>query len=412
MTLKKLIAALLPASLVGIAIFLPFSIAMQQMCLGFALLFWLVKLISSYQTELLVTPISLPFILWIGAVFIASIFGCNPISSLQGMEEEWLFLGFLVVWGGIGSVRNWNRLLVMLIVASGVSASYSFYQHFTGLDPISGMQLIPMISGYRTHSTMSGYLTAGAIFGLIAAFVLPRALAATGWKRYLFTLGTAMAFAGSTLTYGRSAILGAIAAFGVYFLFLLRPFRWVIFLVPLTTVIVIGIVQPDVLYRFSKEAPDSLDVKEYLNGSDIRWKIWGAAWHMFEDYPITGVGHGCFLTFYDKYRLEYRYPNPAHAHNDILNIAASMGVIGLSAYLFIFFWLARKLIKCYRSASSDDARITAVAGLAVMASFFSMALFEAFFMDEETRLTLLFLLGLTFVRLRLLEKQHDGQLFP
>jgi O-antigen ligase len=153
-------------------------------------------------------------------------------------------------------------------------------------------------------------------------------------------------------------------------------------------------------------------MKEYLDGSDIRWKIWGAAWHMFEDYPITGVGHGCFFSFYDKYRLEYRYPNPAHAHNDILNIAASMGVIGLSAYLFIFFWLGRKLIKYYRSASSDDVRVTAVAGLALMASFLSMALFEAFFMDEETRLTLLFLLGMTFVRLRLLEKQRAGQLFP
>jgi hypothetical protein len=50
-----------------------------------------------------------------------------------------------------------------------------------------------------------------------------------------------------------------------------------------------------------------------------------------------------------------------------------------------------------------------------MASFLSMALFEAFFMDEETRLTLLFLLGLTFVRLRLFDKQLDGngaELFP
>jgi O-antigen ligase len=415
MTLEKVIAALLPTFLVGIAIFLPFSIAMQQLCLGCALFLWLIKLITYYQSDLLVTPITLPFILWVGAVFIAAIFGCNPIASIQGMEEEWLFFGFLVVWGGTASQRNWKLILVMLIVATSLSALYSFYQHFTGLDPISGMQLMPMISGFRTHSTMNGYLTAGAIFGLIAAFVLPHALAFSGWRRYLFAVGTALAFAGSTLTYSRSAILGAIAALGVYFLFLLRRFRWATFLVPLVTIIVIGLVQPDVLYRFSKENPSSPDTKEYLHGSDIRIKIWGAAWQMFKDYPITGVGHGCFLTYYDKYRLENRYPTQGHAHSDILNIAASMGVIGLSAYLFIFFWLGRKLVKCYRSANSDDLRITAVAGLAVMASFLSMALFEAFFMDEETRLTLLFLLGLTFIRLRLLEKRQDRnatELFP
>jgi hypothetical protein len=91
--------------------------------------------------------------LWIGAVFIASIFGCNPISSLKGMEEEWLFLGFLVAWGGIESFRNWNLIFAMLVVASGVSALYSFYQHFTGLDPIGGTTLIPMISGFHLFNT-------------------------------------------------------------------------------------------------------------------------------------------------------------------------------------------------------------------------------------------------------------------
>lgn len=70
-----------------------------------------------------------------------------------------------------------------------------------------------------------------------------------------------------------------------------------------------------------------------------------AAWSMFKDHPLTGVGPGAFAwQYYDyKIRAEQRYPslrnaynrgtNYGEVHNDHLQALAEGGVIGYSAFV-------------------------------------------------------------------------------
>jgi (heptosyl)LPS beta-1,4-glucosyltransferase len=165
--------------------------------------------------------------------------------------------------------------------------------------------------------------------------------------------------------------------------------------------------QPDVLYRFEKEGPGSETTKSYFDGTDKRWKIWGTAWRMFLDNPLTGVGHGQFESSYSHYSDDPSFPIQGHAHCDLLNIAASMGVFGLLAYLLLFILPGWNLYTHFRRERNESMRVAAVGGILVLVSFLVMGLFEAFFMDEESRLTLIFLLGLSFVQIRLLSQPAE-----
>jgi O-antigen ligase len=77
-----------------------------------------------------------------------------------------------------------------------------------------------------------------------------------------------------------------------------------------------------------------------------------AAWMMFTDHPVTGVGPGAFAwQFYDyKLRAEQRFPslrraynrglNFGEVHNDHLQVLAETGALGYAGFLALFAMLA------------------------------------------------------------------------
>jgi O-antigen ligase len=75
----------------------------------------------------------------------------------------------------------------------------------------------------------------------------------------------------------------------------------------------------------------------------LRIGQWQAALKVFELHPIAGVGFRNFQPYSTVIKKEYGYPEPlwsGHAHNNALEVAAGMGVIGLIPFLvWIFAWL-------------------------------------------------------------------------
>jgi O-antigen ligase len=65
--------------------------------------------------------------------------------------------------------------------------------------------------------------------------------------------------------------------------------------------------------------------------------LWTAAWQMFLDHPVTGVG---LLHFNDAYMAHYlsplaKEPNLPHPHNLFLDFLAETGLVGFSAYMLL-----------------------------------------------------------------------------
>jgi len=76
--------------------------------------------------------------------------------------------------------------------------------------------------------------------------------------------------------------------------------------------------------------------------TDVRPVIWKATLEMIAARPILGHGLGTYVVAYPRYRLPSYFLRPKatnvtdHAHNELLEIAAEQGLIGLAATLWLW----------------------------------------------------------------------------
>ncbi len=112
------------------------------------------------------------------------------------------------------------------------------------------------------------------------------------------------------------------------------------------------------------------------------------------DHPVSlvfGVGHGNYALIFDKYfdPKFYDYDRSAtyfdRAHNNIIDILTTTGIIGLLAYLSIFVFAVIYLIRAYRrsfsenkSRSIDKFELAIILGLLVAYFVQNLAVFDSF----------------------------------
>lgn len=76
--------------------------------------------------------------------------------------------------------------------------------------------------------------------------------------------------------------------------------------------------------------------------TDVRPMIWKATLRMIAARPLLGHGLGAYVTEYPQYRLPEYFLRPKatnvtdHAHNELLEITAEQGLIGLAATLWLW----------------------------------------------------------------------------
>ncbi len=76
--------------------------------------------------------------------------------------------------------------------------------------------------------------------------------------------------------------------------------------------------------------------------TDVRPVIWKATLEMIAARPLLGHGLGTYVVVYPRYRLPEYFLRPKatnvtdHAHNELLEIAAEQGLIGLAATLWLW----------------------------------------------------------------------------
>jgi O-antigen ligase len=91
--------------------------------------------------------------------------------------------------------------------------------------------------------------------------------------------------------------------------------------------------------------------------TDVRPTIWRATLRMIADRPLVGQGLGTYVVEYPHYRLPEYFLRPKatnvtdHAHNELLEIAAEQGLVGLAAML----WLWAAVVGCGLRACRQQA---------------------------------------------------------
>ncbi len=138
----------------------------------------------------------------------------------------------------------------------------------------------------------------------------------------------------------------------------------------------------------------TFDTKQESNFDRLRMVEAGV--EMIKDFPVLGVGPANVKEMYSIYRKhDAPRARPPHLHNNVVQLWAERGILGLGAYLLLLGLFLRECIREWRGPR----RAWAAGGVAIVISLFVAGLFEFNFGDTEVFYLLLNLLALIVVEL-------------
>jgi putative inorganic carbon (HCO3(-)) transporter len=196
------------------------------------------------------------------------------------------------------------------------------------------------------------------------------------------------------MTQTRSAWCGLIA--GCCVIFGLRK-KVLLLAVPLAALVVLLLVPQTIKIRALSIA-DRRDVT-----AQERLSMWSSGVRIIRDYPWTGVGMGAMARRYAHYR-EPDSPvdskrSIGHLHNNIIQITAERGLLGLACWLWIWVAYGYHAWRIYERLEPEHrpAKALVVGSMASVIGFHIEGLFEHTFGDSEVITLTYFLMALPFV---------------
>jgi O-antigen ligase len=326
------------------------------------------------------TPVKWAWLAWAAALVLATVFALDPAGSVPRLKKA-LFPGLVALAAfHTADRRRGRRALGVLLTSSAVASVYGT-AFFVG----QGARF-----GERARGAVGHYMTYGGqllIFIPVAAAV---ALLARD-RRWKWGAGVASGLGLIALvgTFTRSAWLGVAASLATI-LGLTRP-RWLIGLA-----VAIGILTVAAPASYRDRLASAFDPQHPMNLE--RTYMWMAGLEMFKDHPLTGVGLEDLHPVYERYRLPQAHESVGHLHSVPVMILATMGVVGVIAFL----WYFGALFRCAATGLEPMLRSPDVeAGLrlgvlAALVGFAVAGLFEWNFGDEELLYPLVILAGMAW----------------
>jgi tetratricopeptide (TPR) repeat protein len=130
--------------------------------------------------------------------------------------------------------------------------------------------------------------------------------------------------------------------------------------------------------------------------TDVRPPIWKATLHMIASRPLLGHGLGAYVADYPEYRMPEYFLRPKatnvtdHAHNELLEIAAEQGLIGLAATLWVWVGAMGCGIRTCRQMDGADRRaLLGLLGAAAVFMFHSLVDVDLRYLPNQSLLWLL-----------------------
>lgn len=265
------------------------------------------------------------------------------------------------------SGKNQKLVKYAILFASFISITYGILQFFH-LDIFHRQSDIERLSGFHKNS----YSYGGQLI-VIFFFLLPH-----------YKIAAAFCLFCILNTSERAVILAILVGVIFYFLFKrvnvtkkdLIPLA-ILFSIP---VIITSFVNQKLLNRIKKVFIPHKGYK--LN---VRFKLWDIALSVWKKNIFFGVGK--FPTVYHEIGTNFPMQVLTHAHNVYLQILVTNGIIGLLAFIYLFFSILKALFENIRSNQYVLCLIV------VIVSFFVEGFFEYFWGDSEVRYLLIYFIG-------------------
>lgn len=245
-----------------------------------------------------------------------------------------------------------------------------------------------------------GYGNLMLLLGVLTCFSLSWRLTPWRWAETVFKIATAVAtFGGFILTQTRSGWV-AVPVFVLLGVLVLnafrRPVRGVaLFLAAIAVLTAIGASSPALRDRVEQGYQQAVACTGENSIQDtsicIRFQLWRAAWTMFKEHPIVGVGgknryQEIMQEDYVRKGIVSQYvaDNWGESHNDMMMALANFGVLGGLGLMALYFAPLWVLLRRLHSRYPIEIRSAAAMGVCVCLGFAIFGLTEMMFRGMRT----------------------------
>jgi O-antigen ligase len=359
------------------------SISASQTAYVLALVAWAIRSYLQGATRQLHWPLLMPFSAFVLASVLATILAVEPLASLRELRNVFEVLVFYLMVNHITTEQRATTLVRVLIATTTVMALYGLSQSLThGID-------------FRARGTMSIYMTFAGLLMLVHLMAVGQILFRTHRRQLVWTIPALLLITIALLmTQTRSAWCGLIA--GCFVILGLRK-KVLLLAVPLAALGVLLLVPQTIKIR----ALSIADRREIT--AQERLSMWSSGIRIIRDHPWTGIGLGAMTRIYPQYKEPDSPVDPkrriGHLHNNIIQVAAERGLLGLACWLWIWGAYGYRTWRIYERLEPEhrQAKALVVGSLASVIGFHVEGLFEYTFGDSEVITLTYFLMALPFV---------------
>jgi O-antigen ligase len=253
--------------------------------------------------------------------------------------------------------QSYRLLFAWIALLAGAVAAYGFLQLPLGQNTMGGR----LHSLFLTPNSLAGFLV--ATLPITGALFVTAQRRAARWGYLSLGLLQAAALAATASRGGWVAGGIGLAFFMVLLLSSSRKqtnWRWALRplavggIVLVLAVIVIGRIDPELIW------PRLASLSHPLSAEPHRYLYWQSTIDMIKERPLTGWGIGTFGIAYSQFKSPiFEGVTQNFAHNDYLQIAAELGLVGLVALLWLIGGAGWAAIRCWRQC-----RLPAAGGVA------------------------------------------------
>jgi len=373
----------------ALALFIPFSIAGENIAIGFTVLAWLVWLVARRERPSLSDPLFIASLVLTVSAVPSVIMSVDQHRAFVDWESYWQLLICFMVGSHIARVGVRDRACDVLLASAAASCGVAFIQR------AGGLHIGPVHIGaeHRVSSTLFTMTFAGILCQLVVfAAVLAAAPRTKRWRALVAAAAVVM-FAALLLTMTRGAWIAVFAGLAAACL-LLRSRALIV-----ATVLALAVM---LVYTHEYKndqgrtiAVDTFATEQADRNVATRLVLWDMSWHMFLDHPLLGVGMGDYSIEAEKRLAARHVRTTVDSHNIYLQLLATRGLLGFIPFVAYFVVLVLSLWKLWRAAVPGSmARYYAVGALAATAAVLAGALTENNIDDAEVFTAFMFLVGM------------------
>jgi len=360
--------------ILGAAVFCStFTIAGTQTALGLSIILWIYVRLRGGCPAPRRTMLDAPLALFVAASLAAALFSAKRLESLAHLKNLLLMSAVYTFAYLAGDPKLRRRLFTLLLVSGTGSAIYGIVLYLLG----KGHGTLG-----RTHGSFSTAMTYGGILLILSSLFLAEALGSRASLRLRIASGLGVLATVAALFYSftRSSWVGALVSVVIILAFLGRRL-----LVPFAAALVIFVILLPAPYR--ARVASIWDPSYRTNVQRLELLRGGAV--IFKEHPVIGVGTMDLAQVYRDHMPPGAVYVHGHMHNDFLQIAVQMGIVGLAAFVILLVSFFRLMARNLRLDLPPGERAFVVGSIAALAGFIVNGLFEWNFGDAEV-VTLLY----------------------